>query len=87
MDVGHLKPLFLEKMACFKHSMVLYLRGYDVIALIASRVGHAFDRRIVAFRAPTAKNNFFLLGADKLRNDVPRLLDGMLGLLTEGMEA
>jgi hypothetical protein len=66
--------------------MVLYLRSYDVIPFIMSRVGHAFDRRIIAFRAPAGKNNLFLLSADKLRNDVPSLLDGILGLLTEGME-
>jgi hypothetical protein len=73
-------------MACFQHSMVLYLRGYDVIPLVTSCVSHAFNRRIIAFRAPAGKNNLFLPGADKLRNDVPTLLYGILGLLAEGME-
>jgi hypothetical protein len=82
-----MKPVFFEKMACFEDCMVLYSRGYDVIPLIASRAGYALDRRIIAFRSPTGKNNFFLTGADELSSDVPRLLDGMLGFLTEGMEA
>jgi hypothetical protein len=66
--------------------MVFYLRGYDAIPLIASRIGDTLNRGIIAFRTPAGKNNLFLPGAHKLRNDVPRLLNGMLGLLTEGME-
>ncbi len=56
-----------------------------MVALVFPCVGNAFDGEIVALGAAAGEDDLIRLGADQERDALPCLLDGLPGLLSEGV--
>jgi len=86
-QIGHAESVFLQALAGIQHALVLGHLSDDVVALLAIHLGHALDRKVVAFGGAGGEHNLFRSRANQFGYLAASLFHRLLGHPTELMIA
>ena len=86
-QVRHGKALRFKPFAGIQDAIMLNRGDHEMIPVLPVRKRHAFQRKIVRFRAAGREYNFLAAGVQRGRKVSPRLLNGVAGFLTFDVQA